>query len=200
MGNFVSCQETDGGGCGGGGGGGGKVVLTNGTVHKFDRPISVAELMLEHPRQFVVDMHSLSTGATRATPLPADQTLDPDKAYLMFPMTRGKLSADEARKILSLARSVLRSQAPPSLAKKLSLVPGICMADVAVKEKKVMAERKDDKSMEREEKVGGFEWSPEVFGAEPEFLSRKFSTKGWKPSLRTIEEKAMVRKASHWLF
>ena len=95
---------------------------------------------------------------------------------------------------------MLRSQAPPSLAKKLSLVTGICMADVAVKEMKEMAERKDDKLMEREEKVGGIEWSPEVFGPEPEFLSRQFSTKGWKQSLRTIEEKALVRKVSHWLF
>ncbi|XP_008786364.1 uncharacterized protein LOC103704729 [Phoenix dactylifera] len=191
MGNFVSCRTLD--------AGGGKVVLFDGTIHEFDRPISVAELMLEHPRQFVVDMQSLSAGATKVTPLPADHTLDTNKIYLMLPMTRRKVSADEARRILSLARSVLRSRSLPFWAKNHGLVPGICMEGVGEKEKAVPAGRKDDSLMEREE-AGGAEESPEVFGARSEFLGRTVSGKGWKPSLRTIEEKALERKVSHWLF
>nr|XP_010938299.1 uncharacterized protein LOC105057398 [Elaeis guineensis] len=191
MGNFVSCRTVD--------AGGGKVVLFDGTIHEFDRPISVAELMLEHPRLFVVDMQSISAGETKVTPLPADHTMDPDKCYLMLPMTSKKVSAEEARRILSLARSVLRSRSLPFWAKNLSLVPGICMAGVDEKEKEVLGGRKDDGLMEREE-MGGAEWSLEVFGAEREFLRRQFSSKGWKPSLCTIEEKALERKVSHWLF
>ncbi|KAG1371337.1 hypothetical protein COCNU_16G004310 [Cocos nucifera] len=155
--------------------------------------------MLEYPRQFVVDMQSISASATKVTPLPADHTLDPDKSYLMLPMTSRKVSADEARRILSLARSVLRSRSLPFWAKNLSLVPGICVAGVDETEKEVLGGRKDDGLMESEE-VGGVEWSPEVFGAGPEFLRRQFSSKGWKPSLRTIEEQALERKVAHWLF
>uniref|UniRef100_J3LN16 Uncharacterized protein n=2 Tax=Oryza brachyantha TaxID=4533 RepID=J3LN16_ORYBR len=34
----------------------------------------------------------------------------------------------------------------------------------------------------------------------PEFLSRELSSRGWKPSLITIEERVAPKKVSHWLF
>lgn len=37
-------------------------------------------------------------------------------------------------------------------------------------------------------------------GHRPEFLSRELSSKGWKPSLRTIEERVAPKKTPHWLF
>ncbi|KAJ8619261.1 hypothetical protein MRB53_015447 [Persea americana] len=90
----------------------GKIILSNGTVHEFDRPMVVAELMLEHPQHFVFELGSL-VSSHRPIPLPADQKLDLEKAHLMSPMKPGKaalLKADEIGRIIAKARSVLRPE------------------------------------------------------------------------------------------
>ncbi|URE04979.1 hypothetical protein MUK42_19951 [Musa troglodytarum] len=117
MGNLLSCQAPD--SCGG------KVVLSDGTVHEFDCPTSVAELMLEHPRQFVVDVRSLSAANSKAAPLPADYMLEPDKVYVMLPVARGKaarLSADDARRAQALASRSRLKQRSASAAPFLSVL------------------------------------------------------------------------------
>ncbi|XXG61363.1 hypothetical protein AAC387_Pa04g3042 [Persea americana] len=90
----------------------GKIILSDGTVHEFDRPMVVAELMLEHPQHFVFELGFL-VSSHRPIPLPADQKLDLEKAHLMSPMKPGKaalLKADEIRRIIAKARSVLRPE------------------------------------------------------------------------------------------
>lgn len=73
---------------------GGKVVLPDGTVRTLDRPTPVAEIMLDHPHHFVVDVRLLSAGDSfKVTPLPADHMLEIDKAYAVLPMPRGKEGA-----------------------------------------------------------------------------------------------------------
>lgn len=43
--------------------------------------------------------------------------------------------------------------------------------------------------------------SSEAAEGQPEILlQRQFSRKGWKPSLRTIEEWSLAKKVPHWLF
>ncbi|OAY77367.1 uncharacterized protein LOC109709615 [Ananas comosus] len=176
MGNLISCRASI--------TTGGKLVLSDGTIQEFDPPISVAELMLEHPQQFVIDVNSLTTACgTKVTPLPADCMLDPGKVYAIVPMTRGKVSSDDARRVLSTARSMLQSQSMPLLTRN-SLFPGNCATG--------------DEEVIEKEKATKADWSTEVF-EQPEYLSREFSIKGWKPSLRTIEEKVLARKVPHWL-
>ncbi|WOL05603.1 hypothetical protein Cni_G14332 [Canna indica] len=66
---------------------GDKVVLHRGTIRELDGPMSVADLMLEHPHQFVVDVHTVSVGSTKVVlPLPTDHMLEYDGAYAMLPM------------------------------------------------------------------------------------------------------------------
>ncbi|RWW41425.1 hypothetical protein BHE74_00053096 [Ensete ventricosum] len=105
MGNLLSGQAHD-----------GKVVLPDGTVLEFDRPTSVAELMLEHPRQYVLDLTSLSAADnSNAAPLPADHMLEVGKAYVMLPMARGRatgLSTGEARRVLAAIQSMTKILQP----------------------------------------------------------------------------------------
>ncbi|KAF9607269.1 hypothetical protein IFM89_033476 [Coptis chinensis] len=178
----------------------GKVVLSNGTVHEFDHPLTVAELMLEHPQEVVVEFHSLVAG-NKLTPLPADKKLDMKKVYLMIPMKIGRagtLPVNEARRILQDANNVLRSRALLASTRILPLFFQGCKTGVGV-ESNVVLHRKDG-VLENLDKTNRQELLPETFDERTEFLSRQFSAKGWKPSLDTIKEKKIEQKVSHWLF
>ncbi|KAI3991243.1 hypothetical protein MKX01_022464 [Papaver californicum] len=181
----------------------GKVILPDGTVHKLDHSLTVAELMLEHPQQVVVEFRPLMNG-NRPTPLPADKKLDMKKSYLMLPMKRGNstVTADDARQILLKAKTVLKSGSILSSSKLFPLLAFICRPSINIKVGHGLVSHKEDKCSvkEREKTKTLMELVPEVFEQEPEFLSRQFSGKGWKPSLDTIVEKIIVKKVPHWLF
>ncbi|XP_038692910.1 uncharacterized protein LOC119990855 [Tripterygium wilfordii] len=74
----------------------GKAVLSDGSIHEFDKPLTVAELMMEHPQQLVVEQNAL----------------DLKKVYVMLPVKRGKpvpLPAEQAHRILlNVARNRTR--------------------------------------------------------------------------------------------
>ncbi|CAL4939044.1 unnamed protein product [Urochloa decumbens] len=193
--------------------GGGKVVMADGSVRALSEPVSVAELMMDHPRHFVVDARVLKQmgrrqqqhhqqgaagggGGAKVAPLPADHVLGAGGVYVLLPATRGKVSADEARRALSAARSLARSRSMPGLRRKLSSRKGReeAAADEpapAQRESAAAAESPEDAEAER----------PDVFEEHrPEFLSRELSSRGWKPSLGTIEERVALKKTPHWLF
>ncbi|KAJ9187861.1 hypothetical protein P3X46_003276 [Hevea brasiliensis] len=172
----------------------GRVILWDGRVHEFEKPLTVAELMLEYPQQVVVEFRS-DLSEKRPTPLPADKKLDMKKVYLMLPMKRGKpvlLSSEEARHVLS----VLRSRSFLSSSRFLPLFARICPAG-GIEEgqtsttTKFVSERKENESELM---------LPEILENRPEYLSRQLSGKGWKPSLDTIKEKKVEKKIPHWLF
>ncbi|KAM1207762.1 hypothetical protein COP2_008560 [Malus domestica] len=180
----------------------GKVILSNGSVHEFNHPITVAELMLENPQRVVVEFSS-AVPEKRATPLPADMQLDLKKVYLMLPMKRGKpvpLSSEEIRCVLLSANLVLQSRSP----RFLPLFSRICLAGdpgqafvLPNKDREYSMERTSSKVMSRY--VPEFDL-PEDLDSRPNYLSRQLSGKGtWKPNLDTIKEKK-VDKKSHWLF
>lgn len=178
----------------------GKIILSDGTVHEFDCPTVVAELMLEHPQHFVFELGSLASG-NRAIPLSADQKLDLEKAYLMLPMKRGKASlpmTDEVRRIMAKARSVLRPGSVSTHGRILPLFAVMCPAGGIVKGQETVLRRRDCLLEKEEREVP--EKPPEGFDARPEYFSRQFSGKGWKPALDTIEEKGVAKKIRHWLF
>ncbi|KAJ4956722.1 hypothetical protein NE237_013505 [Protea cynaroides] len=179
-----------------------KVIMHDGTVHEFDQPLAVAELMLEHPQQAVVEFPSVMAG-NRAVPLPADKKLESQKIYLMLPMKGGKvaaLSADGARHILSKAKSLLRSQFFLSSAKILPLFARIFPSGIRMEGNVIVSHGQDFSQLEKPEMGNKLGTLLEALEERPEFLSKQFSGKGWKPTLDTIKEKAMEKKVPHWLF
>lgn len=186
----------------------GKVILWDGSVYEFEKPVTAAELMLEHPQQAVVEFQSAVTKGKRPTPLPADKKLETKKIYLMLPIRRGKtaaLSTEEIQRVVLIVNSIVRTRSM----KFLPLFARICPAEyvglgvlVANKKEKKMDQKT---TMMIEEKSTCYvpleSFLPEGLDGTPEYLSRQFSGKGWKPSLDTIEEKVTVeRKVPHWLF
>ncbi|KAF6156962.1 hypothetical protein GIB67_039723 [Kingdonia uniflora] len=180
----------------------GKVVLSDGSVHEFDRPITVAELMLEHPQQVVVEFREIISG-NKPTPLPADRKLDRKKTYLMVPMKRGKavnLSAREARIVFLKAKSVLRSGSLLSIEGIVPWVIRMCQAQTGTEFVHKTLHKHNGLAEKPELSNDKLEFLTEIFDQRPEFLSKQFSGKGWKPSLDTITETVIKQKASHWLF
>ncbi|KAF7121233.1 hypothetical protein RHSIM_Rhsim13G0005400 [Rhododendron simsii] len=185
----------------------GKVILSDGSVHEYEKPLTAAELMLEHPQQVVVEFRSAVADRKKPNPLPADEKLEMGKVYLMLPKRRGKppaLTSEEARHLLLTANSVLGTKRP-ILSTATGFVPmlaRLCTAGkrdgegfvVKIGKEKVMGRREEVKKVEF--------FAPEALEElQPEFLNRQISGgKGWKPSLDTIKEKAAKKTVPHWLF
>lgn len=190
MGNHITCRpSTD---------ATGKVILSDGRVHEFDKALTVAELMLEHPQQVVVELRS-AVSEKRPCPLPADKKLEIRKVYAMLPMKRGKpasLSSDEARQVLLSANALLRSRRSLFLPLFAKMCPAIATAEGQIKFVQVQKTKEEEKPP-AEVKFVTEEFFPESSEGMPEFLSRQLSGKGWKPSLDTIKEK---KKVTPWLF
>jgi hypothetical protein len=173
--------------------GGGKVVMADGSVRALSEPVSVAELMMDHPRHFVVDARVLKErqqkggSASKVAPLPADHVLGASGVYVLLPATRGKVSAEEARRALTAARS---QSMPGGLRRKLSSRKsrGADAGGMAVQHVPAPAVAEEE-----EARPDGFEEH------RSEFLSRELSSRGWRPSLNTIEERAAPKKVPHWL-
>ncbi|KAL7112532.1 hypothetical protein ACP275_04G008200 [Erythranthe tilingii] len=188
----------------------GEVILSNGAVFTYDSPLTVAELMLEHPQEVVVEFQPVVKGK-KPTPLPADEKLEANKLYLMLPVRRGKpspLSSEEAHKLLTKTNSFLKSKPLLSYTGFLPLFVRICPAvvGVLVDEKKKKKCLGGDGSCRKEEEGmkgggGGGDYFMDIIleGGRPEFLSRQISGKGWKPSLDTIKEKAIKAKVPNWI-
>ncbi|KAJ7977646.1 Multidrug resistance protein ABC transporter family protein [Quillaja saponaria] len=180
-----------------------KIVLWDGSVQEFDNPVTVAELMLEHPQQVVVEFHS-AMNQKRPSPLPADKKLEMNKIYLMIPMKRGKpagLTTEEARRILLIVNSLIRSQFALSSSKYLPLFARMCPAAGMITEPdKCVIQKKEKTEKEAERYVNFSDFLPEMMEETPEYLSRQLSGKGWKPSLDTIKEKKVDKRITHWLF
>ncbi|EEF47283.1 conserved hypothetical protein [Ricinus communis] len=187
MGNYITSRSSN---------ATGKVILPDGTVHAFDKSLTVAELMLEYPQQVVVEFQQ-NLSEKRPAPLPADKKLEAKKVYLILPMKRGKilpLSSEEARQVLSGANSVLRSRSLLSSSRFLPLFARICPAGVegghkfvlekdgCIEKKRMLEERYDSEVL------------AEILENRPNYLSRQLSGKGWKPSLDTIKEKKVEKK------
>lgn len=175
----------------------GKIVHWDGSIQEFDKPVMVAELMLEHPQQLVVEFHS-AVNQRRPNPLPADHNLQTNSIYLMIPMKRGKplgLNAQDARRFVLLLNSAgLHSRFVPWVA-RMCHHPSAVAAGHVTQKKPRLSEKEQTDEIRRNV------FPEEILQPErPEYLSRELSGKGWKPSLDTITEKKIDTKISHWLF
>ncbi|KAH1073917.1 hypothetical protein J1N35_026245 [Gossypium stocksii] len=181
----------------------GKVILRDGTIQEFSWPLTVAELMLEHPQQVVVEYHA-AVNEKKPVPLPADHKLDVAKVYVMLPVKRGKpttLSSEEARRVLASANAVLRSKSLLSSSRFLPLFSRICPANHMQEMGQKSPLQGKGNGRERLEEVGSLtELIPKSMEGRVEYMNRQYSAKGWKPSLDTIKEKKIETKVPHWLF
>ncbi|ERN16757.1 hypothetical protein AMTR_s00057p00042470 [Amborella trichopoda] len=191
MGNYISLGSSS--------GLAGKIVFPDGTLQRLETPVTIAELMLENPNHFVIELGP-DVSQNRLVPLPADHKATPNKAYLVLPMRRGNkaLTPEEARRIPMKEKSSFRYHplssffATYSSRKVLPLLAAMCHVD-AFKEEVSMKRTKS-------EKYKLPELLPEIGAERPEFVSRQFSGKGWKPALDTIVETRVEKKVRHWLF
>ncbi|KZV39936.1 Multidrug resistance protein ABC transporter family protein [Dorcoceras hygrometricum] len=180
MGNSVSLRQL-------GGATTGKVILSDGSVIKYDEPVTAAELMLDHPQEVVVELNG-----KRPAPLPADEVLDMKKLYIMLPIKKGKpatLSHQEAKELLTKTNSLLKSKSLLSYTGFLPMFVRICHP---IRDHGAPVSVDTNKAYD----LGAVS---ELEGR-PEFLTRQTSGKGWKPSLDTIDEKSSKGKPIHWLF
>lgn len=174
----------------------GKVILSDGGVFTYDEPLTVAELMLEHPQQVVVELTKPVMNGQKPTPLPADQKLETKKTYLMVPIRKGKpiqLTSEEARKILANTNSVLKSKALVAFTGVVPLIVRICPAVGGKNDGVSKSKKKEEEEREKSD------YFMDILEGRPGFLSRQISGKGWKPSLDPITEKAFKAKATHWV-
>ncbi|XP_027353405.1 uncharacterized protein LOC113863850 [Abrus precatorius] len=188
MGNQISFRGSD---------GTGKIVYWDGSVQQFDEPLTVAELMLEHPQQVVVEFHS-AVNQKRPTPLPADKKLEMKKTYVMLPVKPGKpvgLSSEDSRRMILIVDSALHSN---YLMRSSGFLPWFARlfhpGNASIGDAAML------KVENVEERYGFSELLQETIEGRPEYMSRQLSGKGWKPSLDTIKEKKVKRKMLRWLF
>lgn len=63
------------------------MIFPGGQIRQLDQPVKAAELMLESPNYFLVNSQSLQIGR-RFSALNADEDLEVNNVYIMFPMKR----------------------------------------------------------------------------------------------------------------
>eukprot|EP01018_Ginkgo_biloba_P027359 Gb_05762 [translate_table: standard] len=175
-----------------------KVLLMNGSVQAFQRPIKAAEVMLENPQQFVCHSNALQIGR-RISALSADEDLDLGHLYFLLPMQKlhSLLSASDMASLVFKANSVLKRKSK-STAKILPVFAYMCPLPVnrnhdnkfdgefGMKEMKVEEMTEQEilvPRMNMDMDVLPFEWGKQ----------RLNSCRSWKPMLETITEAPLVK-------
>ncbi|MED6125589.1 hypothetical protein PIB30_069963 [Stylosanthes scabra] len=181
-----------------------KIVFWDGSIHDYHQPLTVAELMLEHPHQVVVEFDSaLINKQKKLIPLPADKNLEMNKLYLMLPIKKGKpvsLTGRHSRRILLAVNSALRSKEIVCSSRVIPWLARLAAGEGG------RGGRTREEEVETKEETARCELSPEMclegMMTRPEYLSRQLSagSRGWRPSLDTIKEKNIEKKLNHWLF
>ncbi|KAI3679102.1 hypothetical protein L6452_38410 [Arctium lappa] len=175
-----------------------RIILSDGTLQEYEKTVTVAELMLDHPQQVVVEFQK----AGKPTPLPADTKLEATKIYMMLPKTTMKrsMSREEARRLLLRANAVLNSSKSfvSAYTGFLPLFARICPA--AITKSKIKESSSEYSQVLLKTKAVGLFREMELEMEMGSYLSRQVSGKAsWKPSLDTIKEKGVKAKIRHWL-
>lgn len=183
----------------------GRIIHWDGSVEEFEKGMTVAEVMMEHPQQVVVEFQCAVTHR-RPSPLPADNNLDLNTLYLMLPLKPGKplaLNAHDTRRFLSILNSVLLRSKTTSSSRVLPWMCQVVKVHALLKKEQQNHNHEDSHSNivllpQTESESEPTTTLEEVDDNEvimqgrtpPEYLNlnRQFSGKAWKPSLDTINE------------
>ncbi|KAJ8753716.1 hypothetical protein K2173_026392 [Erythroxylum novogranatense] len=139
-----------------------KVLLPDGILQVYTRPVKAAELMLENPGQFVCDSSSLKVGQ-RIHGLSADEELERRQLYFLLPMDMlySVLTQEEMTTLTSKTTKTLKQthfgKIFPVLSETFCIFPSDSKAMVSM-------------------------------ATEPEPVERYSKQKSWKPALETIFE------------
>ncbi|XP_043696114.1 uncharacterized protein LOC122646597 [Telopea speciosissima] len=160
MGNTTSCAPTI------ISGGTVKVLLSDGRLEVYTRPIKAAELMLENPRQFVCNSSDLKVGH-RILGLGADEELERRRLYFILPMDLlySVLTNEEMLSLSYKASRAMKHGNSNNIVRIFPVLGDFCIFPSEVK------------TLEEE--------SPERKPQPTERFSRQRS---WKPALDTILE------------
>lgn len=164
MGNVASCTPLNSNGVF-------KVLFFDGRVEAYTKPIKAAELMLDHPGQFVCDSSNLKVGH-RILGLLADEELERRKFYFLLPMDLlySVLTHEEMSSLNYKASRATKHGSFNNLGKIFPVFSEFCMFP------------SEPKRLEADNQVVR---EPEL---EPEPVERYFKQRSWRPILETIDE------------
>ncbi|XP_004503263.1 uncharacterized protein [Cicer arietinum] len=163
MGNAASCTPTN---------GVFKVLLLNGRIETYTKPIRAAELMVEYTGQFVCDSSYLKVGH-RIQGLLADEELERRKFYFLLPMELlySVLTHEEMSSLNYKASRATKHASFNNLGKIFPVFSEFCMFPSETK--RITLEADHNNQVVREE-------------TEP--VKRYSKQRSWRPALETIDE------------
>ncbi|KAF9618599.1 hypothetical protein IFM89_002294 [Coptis chinensis] len=140
-----------------------KVLLNDGRVQVFTKPIKAVEIMLEHPRHFVCDFSDLKVGH-RIPGLAADEELERRHLYFILPieMLYSVLVNDEMDALSCKASRVIKNGGANNIGKIFPIFSEFC---IFPSDSKALDSVRDSNHVERYSKQ-----------------------RSWKPALDTILE------------
>ncbi|WVZ23776.1 hypothetical protein V8G54_002320 [Vigna mungo] len=144
-----------------------KVLFLDGRLESYTKPIRAAELMLEHPGQFVCDSTYLKVGH-RIQGLLADEELERRKFYFLLPMELlySVLTHEEMSSLNYKASRATKHASFNNLGKIFPVFSEFCMFPSELKR---------------------LEAANQVI-REPEPVERYSKQRSWRPALETIDE------------
>ncbi|XP_062104859.1 uncharacterized protein LOC133816322 [Humulus lupulus] len=188
MGNYASCTLSGPGGkhfCKAT-----KVIFPGGEVRRFDGPVKAAELMLETPSFFVVNVRSMRLGQ-RFSPLNADEDLELASVYIMFPMKRvnSPITAADMGAIFLAANSATKRGGGGG--RKTRVLPSEFGENWRTYDMAAEEEKEEERVAAAGPKLNLDDI--EDFSA-PEFLHRVSMSRSKKPLLETIAEEPVFSR------
>eukprot|EP00249_Psilotum_nudum_P034369 c53343_g1_i1 orf=173-790(-) len=174
----------------------------NGSITEFHEPMTVAELMLDFPNHFVCHSTALHS-AQRISPLSADQALELEQAYILFPMHKmhARFCTEERALVSSVfSTSIIRGKQPKHCQSKVTplRIDWHTLAKEGTEEAAEAKQRPVSHSPSRANtfQVGG---SVELHrGGGTHHLIRR--SKSWTPKLETITESSLSQnRVLQWL-
>ncbi|KAF8399040.1 hypothetical protein HHK36_014906 [Tetracentron sinense] len=141
-----------------------KVLFSDGRLEVYTRPVKVAELMLENPRQFVCDSTDLKVGH-RIPGLSADEELERRRLYVILPMEMlySVLTNEEMRSLSYKASRALKHGVSNNIRRIFPVLGEFCMFPSEIK-------------------------TFDSAVRDPEPADRYLRQRSWRPALDTIVE------------
>ncbi|XP_021678952.2 uncharacterized protein LOC110663832 [Hevea brasiliensis] len=160
-----------------------KVLLSNGSLQIYTKPVKAAELMLENPGKFICDFNSLKIGQ-RIYGLSADEELERRQLYFVLPMDLlySVLTQEEMASLSCRATKAFKNN---NLAKIFPVLSEFCIFPTASEIKTI-----DHIASSSTSCTDDIEDDDD----QPKLVERYSKQGSWKPALETIVETPSIDK------